>query len=261
MPPDLKFLDPQTVMDAIDRKTFNPASRKSEVVGYYRRPNKGGMKNWIIWGDTQAGKRDDYIYRGFTPLPQMGRVGSNFTGRDAQLFAEYGGWGAILSRPGGPELFPLDQIITFRWYLPENVGSPAQGYQPMTHVRFPQLAQAVKEGLKISEYGCPDCESVTYLQPVHLARHLRNSHDWDRADILAWGKAQDIDFSKEFRPRLVTYDYDVTPVVEPEAVEAPPFVERVQTPTLAQAQAVVKKACIMCAKAKAGVCKRHVVAA
>lgn len=263
MPPELNFLDPEMVMAAIDRKSFNPASRKSEVVGYYRRPPKGGMKNWIIWADTQSGKRDDFIYRGFTPL-NMGRVGSNFKGRDAELFNQYGPWGAILSRPGGPALFPLDQVITFRWYLPENVGAPDQGYEPMTHIRFPQLAQAVKEGLKIREYGCPDCESITYLQPVHLARHLRNSHDWDRSDILAWGTAMGIDFSKEFKPRLVTYDYDldVTPQAEPEPEpEAlPTFVERAEVPTLQQAQAH-KKACHHCARAKSGFCKLHTAAA
>jgi hypothetical protein len=118
--PDIQTLDPQVVLQAMQNKERGPLTRQTERVGYWKRPLKMqdgrpiAMPGWIIWGDTQPGKRDDYIYRGFYPLPQFGRVGENAGGRDGELFRQYGGWGAILSHPAGPSAFPVEQVVTFR---------------------------------------------------------------------------------------------------------------------------------------------------
>lgn len=255
----IREIDPNVVLREMLGDRAKNLRAKDEVVSYYRRPykltdgRKAAMPGWITWGDTQAGKRDDYVYRGFTPLFKYGRLWDGGD-RDGELFKQYGPWGPILSKPGGPEELPVEQIVTYRWYRPENIGSPAQGYFPMSHVRFPQLAEAVSGGLKIQEFLCPECESVTFLQAVFLARHLRNSHNWDRADILAWGASMDIDFSREFRPRVIQIP-TIEPVeVTPPTPETTVVVETVVTPGK---PVVTSKVCTFCAMAKAGVCKKH----
>ena len=178
-------------LDAIvAEKEFRISKRKSEVVIYYRKPlaengRRSTQAGWIIWGDSQPNKRSDYIFRGFRPL-QFGR-GRKFlrVGGGEAAFDEYGPWGPILSHPDGPAMFPVDQVITNRWYIPEQC--------PVPGVVFPQLA-----GVKIIEYGCPDCQDRTFLHPNYLARHLRNAHSYTMADIIQLGSALGVNFKKEF---------------------------------------------------------------
>lgn len=271
MPTDtLQQIDPNEFLSALERKTRTPLRKQSEVVSYYKRPTRtvdgkpAAQPGWVMWADTQPGKRDDYFYRGFLPLFKYGRIWDG-PDRDGELYRRFGPWGPILSKPGGPAELPLDQIITYRWYRPDNVGSPAQGFEPMSHVRFPQLSAALKDGLEIREYLCPECEAIAYLQPIHLARHLRNSHDWDRADILSWGTAIGIDFGREFRPRVVkAVDYDeYAPEPEPEQAPTAAAAVPVETVRLPGRDEVKKPGnCYFCARTKSGgPCKKHAGAA
>lgn len=233
--PVISNLDDEDSMVAMERQFRARSRRQEERVIYYRRPRKGAMPGWIIWSDSQPGKRSDMIIRGFIPLPQYGRIHDG-DDRDGRLFEAHGPWGAILSRPGGPAEFPADQVITYRWYRPENVGSPDlnKGQVAVPNVRFPQLLEHVKDS-PIREFPCPECDQRTFLQAVHLARHLRNSHDWDRADILSWGAAIGVDFSREYKTRVVPVSYgdlvelpgevdlelELAPLVAVETVAAP----------------------------------------
>ena len=156
-------------------------SQPSEVVIYYRRPRTGPMAGWIIWGDSQQGKRSDYIIRGFMPLMHLGRV---WDGADEQgeQFKRYGPWGAILCHPDGPKEFPVEQLIVSRWYSEEGLRYSCRGQLPRGRKPaqlFPQLVAHTQEH-PIHEYACPECNGRTFLQPVHLARHLRNQHDYER---------------------------------------------------------------------------------
>lgn len=242
-------LDDEQELITSEREFRKMSRKKSEVVIYYRRPQAGICAGWIIWSDSQPGKRSDMLIRGFIPLPKYGRLWDEPTDRDGRLFNDHGPWGPILSRPGGPEEFPVEQLLAYRWYRPENV--------PVPGVRFPQLGQWVAAGNKIREYPCPDCAGKTYLQVVHLARHLHISHDWDRADIIAWAALQGYDLKREFTAQVVEYQYREPDAPAPPAFEPEPsFVEVVQTPTLAQAQ-TAPKPCRYCAQAQSGACKRH----
>lgn len=175
---------------------------------YYRKPDKGLEANWITWGDSLSGsKYRDYGKRGFTPLEKYGTI--NNVQRDLRAFGsktspiapEYNPeisenvrgryiWEQILSHPDGPAEFPIDQVITYRWYRPENC--------PVPDAYFPQL-----KGLKIKEYRCPErCGRQPFVDVdgiggvTSLANHLRISHEWDRTNIMAYGDRVGIDFNK-----------------------------------------------------------------
>lgn len=187
--------------------------RKSEVVIYYRRPMKGEHAGWITWGDSQPSKRADMVLRGFEPLPQFGRIATGVL-----AFDQYGVWGPILTHPRGPAVFPAEQVITFRWYDPEQVGDP---WRPIPNVKFPQL-----KGQKIVEFDCPECSDRVFAKALHLARHLRNTHDYDRSEIIKLGEELGIDFTKEFTvagKREFTYQDDAPLPVPREEDEGPSF--------------------------------------
>jgi hypothetical protein len=182
MPTDPEMLSP---MEA-ERRMRQVSRRRDEVVIYYRRPATGAMPGWIIWGDSQDGKRSDYVYRGFTPLPQFGRL--DFSD---PAYAKYGVWGPILTHPDGPAQFPAQQVMTFRWYSEEGLRASCDGRDP-PRVKFPQL-----KGQVITEFACPECSSTSFLRPVGLARHLRNHHEYDRAEVIALGRELGVDFTHE----------------------------------------------------------------
>lgn len=211
--------------------------RRNPDVIYFR--NK---KGWITWGDTQASKQLDKIRKGSVPLPQYGRITHS---EDI--------WGPILRHPDGPAEFPVEQVLAYRWYdrrrLPDirpiiQVGreEQRQGAQPAV-IRFPQLV-----GVKITEYPCPESCLITlpdgksvdkaYHDPVHLGNHLRVMHGYDRSEIIKYGDAMGIDFTKvPGGKELVTYEFDeVADEVRQDAEEA--FeVERVAAPKRQKATA------------------------
>ncbi len=178
-----------------------------DQVIYYRKPNKGLEAKWITWGDSLSGsKYRDYVRRGFVPLEQYGTI--NNVQRDLRAFGskstvaspEFDAanpmaaaryiWEQILTHPDGPAEFPVEQILTYRWYRPE--------FCPVENVEFPQLV-----GLKIKEYRCPErCGRPPFVDVdgvggvTNLANHLRISHEWDRISIMGYGEKVGIDFNK-----------------------------------------------------------------
>ena len=137
-----------------------------EHVIYWRKPN-----GWITWADTESGtKMRDYSRRGFEPLWKYGNFNvDGYPGSPVQI------WERILSHPDGPAEFPVEQVVSLRWY----------NQPPVPGVRFPQLT-----GLKIKEYRCPECDRAPFVHVVSmpkmpsgimgLGNHLRIHHDWDR---------------------------------------------------------------------------------
>ncbi len=179
-----------------------------DQVIYYRRPKltpKGEPADnagWITWGDSKSGSKFyDYAYRGFEPLLKYGLINTNAMAE--QLMEDPNAvWIPILSHPLGPAEFPVDQVITFRWYRPEKC--------PVPSARFPQLA-----GMKIREYKCPECNRAPFVDidsvggVRSLGNHLRISHEYDRSNLLAYGVSAGIDFNKVDVNTSVVHDYEV----------------------------------------------------
>lgn len=206
-----------------------------DQVVYYKRPSTGANPGWIIWGDSVSGsKLRDYLRRGYQPLMQYGVINSSY--RDNAAFGsktrpgepgwttERYLWEQILTAPGGPEEFPIEQIVAFRWYRPENC--------PVPDTVFPQL-----KGVKIREYRCPECNHAPFVEVAGaggvtgLSNHLRIAHGWDRVSLNAYGERVGIDFN---RPDV--YDAPVTEF-EANTDERPRRVTR-QRETLAEVETV-----------------------
>ena len=225
---------------------------RNEAVIYYRRPEGGSCSRFILWGDSQPGKRSDMMMRGFFPLEQYGRIWA-----EDPKFAQYGAWGPILTHLAGPAEFPAPQVLSYRWYTEEGLRASLNG-NLIPGLRFPQLEQYLADGGKIVEYPCADCGTLPFLKPVYLARHLRNSHNWDRADILAWGAAVGMDLSKEFSPRIREVQVFGMPVAEPEPQVGPAIdVETVVLPTRINPDLDPRMECRWCMIAKIGHCVKH----
>ena len=198
--------DPRAeAMIEIAKSMMSQGRRRSERVIYYRAPERltDGRKyeqaHWIGWGDTQQSAQLAKMQRGWIPLPKYGYVDRKprEDGPDT-AFEIYGAWGIILCHPDGPAEFPADQIITFRWYKEENLRMSLNQNIPPTLkvknglVQWPQL-----RGMTITDYDCPECHNVQRHKTVDLAYHLRISHGYDRADVIAFGNQLGINFEKE----------------------------------------------------------------
>lgn len=162
---------------------------------YYRRPvgEDKADSGWIVWGDSASGtKLQDRAILGFEPLMKYGMIND----RAVEKRADDEGWDQnrrhwhkILSHPDGPAEFPIDQILTFRWYRPEDCPEPG--------VIFPQLS-----GTKVREYRCPECRRKPFIDidgvggVTNLANHLRILHEWDRVSLMAYGERVGIDFNR-----------------------------------------------------------------
>lgn len=182
---------------------------KFETHLYYRRPNTGEQKGWIVVGPRTH--VEDYTMRGFEPMWKYGiverheRVFENAQG-DAYVFNQ---WRPILSHPDGPAEFPAEQVMILRWYKPEDC--------PVPGTAFPQLA-----GHKIKEYKCPECDRPPFaardglggVEP--LGRHLRLLHSWDRASLVKYGETVGIDFDAIYSNIEQEYEF-VGGVVEGKA--------------------------------------------
>lgn len=166
---------------------FPGTQKREEYVGYYRKPDRytdqHGIENdyqeagWITTADTQDDKQYPiYVRRGWTPLPQFGRVVDSFDR-----------WRPILTHREGPAAFPVLQILTYRWYDKAKLPGTLRGQD----IYFPQLA-----GVEITEHPCPECTRVSYFDPIQVARHLVNKHGYDRSDVIALGDRYGIDFTK-----------------------------------------------------------------
>lgn len=200
---------------------------------YYRRPTKGTNgrpvedPGWIVFGDSISGsKLRDFVARGFQPLMQYGTInsaqrdvrafGSKSSPADPTMTREQYIWEGILSHPDGPAEFPLEQIIAFGWYRPEQC--------PVPTAYFPQLV-----GKKVKEYTCPErCGRKPFVEIdgvggiSALRQHLRIMHEWDQANLQAYGERVGIDFNKADVAELLINDmqFGSRPSVAPEPVAA-----------------------------------------
>lgn len=176
--------------------------------------NKAG---WITWGDSVSGtKQRDYRIRGFTPLSQYGSLNNEQRrlaliaqaqeeGWTPQRFQAEWIWGPILRSAGGPEEFPLDQVVALRWF--DSRHCPIKDISPRD--LFPQLT-----GKAIRNRRCPQCnrnypevDGRGVAQP--MANHLRIEHDFDMQNILAYGERAGIDFTAvEFDLTAETEEFD-----------------------------------------------------
>lgn len=95
-------------------------------------------------------------------------------------------------------------------------------------VLWPQLAG---EDLKI--FSCPECSDWRALEAVFLSRHLRVWHDYDRQDIMAFGKEYGIDFSNEINRDgkvLRSLAFGDVPPDDEDDEDVPSFTLSVNTP-------------------------------
>lgn len=208
----------EELMD-IARSLVGGQQKASMKVIYARRPLKDGntgkpisMAGWITWidDDTRTGALWNKVALGWQPLKQYGNLGTRQGDSD-----ELGPWQKILEHPNGPSEFPVDQLIEFGWYDPERV--------PVAGVRFPQL-----RGEKIATYPCPECSDRMFTKPIHLARHCRNAHSYDRKDIQDLAEQLGIDLVREMyagKERLHVYDYTDDETTEETMVVVPPEYE------------------------------------
>lgn len=198
-----------SVEEAVRSRGSSVNRRRSERVIYYRKAN-----GWITWGDSQSSKQIDYIARGWQPLTQFGQItGTTYNRQTGEHDPDPASvWGPILRHRDGPGQFPLQQILTYRWYKKP----------PVRGVRFPQL-----EGVEVTEYQCPECDDREYHDVSHLARHLRNQHDYDRLEINQLGKDLGIDFNRQVEHggrKVYSYEADETldPGYQPDGSEEEP---------------------------------------
>ena len=184
---DIKYAD-RTLLESF----FRINKRREEYVGYWRLPadhHDGDAGNWLTWADTQDSKTASQIRRGWQPLGMYGRVTGILPDGSTPPGAS---WFPILNHKHGPAEFPASQVQTYRWYRPDQLPEPFTGKA----IAFPQLNAALKGGLEIREYACPECHKFFFFEPWHLATHLANRHDYDRTEIIALGTQVGIDFTK-----------------------------------------------------------------
>ena len=208
--------------------------RHGEQVIYFRKP-VGDVENsgWITWCDSMSGsKYRDYVRRGFMPLEKYGVINtSDWDARNAgskempkgdpswpsdpQERRAYYIWGPILMHPDGPAEFPVEQILSFRWYRKP----------PIPDVYWPQLA-----GQKVREYKCPvpGCRRPAFVDideiggVSSLASHLTIMHEWDWQTIMAYGERQSIDFNKADVGNLLVQDFEIPATPPPPRRGRPP---------------------------------------
>ena len=201
----VQSLEADEALISAARQMFQGNRRRSERVCYYRTPQRrpdGGrhvQAGWITWGDTQDSIKLGKLSRGYVPMERYGFIRAKATDESPDgPFELYGHWGPLLAHPDGPGEFPKEQILAYHWYDADRMRTSLRGQIPPSlktrgaMVLWPQLAG---ESLRI--FACPECTDWRSLEAVFLARHLRIWHDYDRADIIAFGTQYGIDFATE----------------------------------------------------------------
>lgn len=196
----------------------------SERVMYYRKPPRGAEAGWIVVNGTNPERQQGLFMKGFVPLQQYGFVNpqdvvipDHLAEMDEALLRSYRTWSKILLAPGGAEEFPVDQLVSYRWYDPSVC--------PIRSARFPQLV-----GVTITRVWCEECSAVYYHKPTHLARHLRTVHQYDRADVRAYGEQYGITFARDLGevrrgPEVVAYALPPDPDEEEVPLPAVDFLD------------------------------------
>ena len=197
---DVAMLDPGVLQKLFG--TQRDGSKEEKVI-YYKAPEITVMgkpyanASWIDWGDSQSSKRMVMIERGWIPLTKFGPV------RDS-LFP----WVTILMHPDGPAMFPVEQLLSQRWWNRDILKAqwPAE---PRTYYGTPTMPSGFTPerlfkqlaGVQIVEYQCPQCTDRTVRTPMGLFQHLSITHDWDTKDIFTYGEKAGIDFEIVFNKR------------------------------------------------------------
>ena len=221
--------DQDEALIAAARSMFANQRARSERVCYYRLPQRTPsgaphkQAGWISWGDTQEGVKLGKLVRGQIPLEQFGFIRTKRSEEDPDgPFELHGHWGPILCHRDGPREFPVSQIMAYHWYDAERLRIALHGGIPSTlrvrdgMVLWPQLS-----GQDIRIFACPECGDWRAIEAVFLARHLRIHHDYDRADIIAFGSQYGVDFATEINREgrvIRSFSFDM-PTDEPEEVE------------------------------------------
>ncbi len=200
-PIDLESLSP-----ALLRGLFDPSGgRKWEKVIYFRSPQENflGEKyanaGWVTWGDSQVLKMEGSMILGFMPMRQFGNI------TDSKH-----PWEGILAEPRGRALFPVDQILAYKWYDVANLrrdwlGCPAGVRSPVQV--FPQL-----RGVPLELFACPNCRDVEKTSSGGLFSHLLNIHNMTSSDIFAYFEHEGIEFkmrNSEHSKRTVSFEDDL----------------------------------------------------
>lgn len=208
------------VNPAVLQGLFGDGGKKWERVIYYRNPARNFLgevhleANWISWSDSQTLKRADRMLLGYMPLELFGAI------HDSKH-----PWEGILAHPQGAGMFPVDQILSYKWYdianlkrdwlgCPANVTSPAQV--------FGQL-----RGVPIELFTCPNCRNREFTNSGGLFSHMHNTHDMAPSDIFAYFEHEGIEFKMrraERSHRVITFD-DV-PEIAPEPAPEPLAITR-----------------------------------
>lgn len=247
--PETAEFNADEALISVAREALAAGNRiRSERVCFYRTPQRtpDGSRHkqagWIGWGDTQQGIKLTKIARGYLPLMDGSeyRYGFIEAKHDERApdgpFEKWGPWGVILSQPGGMSEFPKDQILTFHWYDAERLRQSLNGSLPPNvpvkdgMVLWPQLS-----GENLVIFSCPECTDWRHLEAVFLARHLRIWHDYDQADILAFGQQYGVDFSAELNRNgrvMKAVTFEAAPEEEAAPDEAPGFSFEVARPKL-----------------------------
>lgn len=219
------------------------AGARDAAAGYFRKPN-----GWITVSQYKGGASlDVFLDRGFDPLRKYGDV-TQFNGLDADGEPIPDSiWGPILRHPEGPAEFPIEQIITARWYNPETCPEK---------VNWKQL-----KGVAIQQYQCPECSRAPFVSAkkdgevlsnvgdgvAGLAKELTVGHSWDRLSLMEYGKRMGIDFNAVGGPmEVIEYAYEEESQEEPE--ETPFEVEDVtkQHVDVARGETYTNEPCTFC---------------
>ena len=163
--------------------------------GYYRRKRDG----WIMMAPVWPTFRQDMEFKGLEYLNVLGtfvhdtgdKVQRDLNGRNFSVAKEP--WRLIFQHPKGTALFPLSQIIAYRWHI----------RPPYREVKFPQV-----EGVKIYDLFCPECEKGIFssdreqdaidMLRTHLTSRFNDAHAYRPEDLKTLGAEYGIDF---FAPR------------------------------------------------------------
>lgn len=163
---------------------------------YYRRPD-----GWIFVGQANATAIESYRTKGAQALLEFGRFPLNppvKVNAAKQPLPQWqpllDPWDSLLLQPGGPELFPAEQVTAHGWhrrkvaaYWEYTADGGARKRQRRIH--FPQL-----EGLDVADAACGVCGKVFGGLTQEIAEALARQHTGiahpERGTLLALAETQ-----------------------------------------------------------------------
>ena len=171
---------------------------KFEKHMYYRRPRDADEEaGWLIIAGTNAARIEDMVARGFEPLYTYGTIEDweRQKGIQVSTIGPLGPWQPLFDR-GGAKEFPVEQVVTARWYKE----TPVPGKDPRD--LFPQL-----KGQKIKELQCPACKHPAFHKISYLASHLQISHNWSLEKVFQYGERSGLNFDEIYVHQEKEYSF------------------------------------------------------